>query len=112
VVIDVVIRSAGGGAGAKDPRQVVRQTRQGRGWCAGSLDQIELLNPADRCPTGVHLKLVVDVVGVGPHSVQRRWQVTMADEKTSERCTAMPAATPSALAHVTLWAERVMSPAA
>ena len=34
------------------------------------------------------------------------------DQKTNERCRATPAVTPSALAHVTLWAERVMSPAA
>jgi hypothetical protein len=36
----------------------------------------------------------------------------IADQKTKERCRAMPAVTPSALAQVTLWAERVMSPAA
>jgi hypothetical protein len=37
---------------------------------------------------------------------------TPIDQKTSERCTARPAVTPSALAHVTLWEDRVMSPAA
>ena len=37
---------------------------------AGSLQQIEFFSPVDRCLTVVHLKLVVDVSGVGPHGVQ------------------------------------------
>ena len=37
---------------------------------AGSLEQIEFLSPADRCPTVVHPELAVNVFGVGTHGVQ------------------------------------------
>ncbi len=37
---------------------------------AGSLLQIEVFSPEERCLTVVHLKLVVNISGVGPHGVQ------------------------------------------
>ncbi len=37
---------------------------------AGSLQQIQFFSPAERCLTVVHLKLVVNISGVGPQGVQ------------------------------------------
>ena len=36
-----------------------------------SLEQVEFLSPADRCPTVVHPQLAVNVFGVGMQRVQR-----------------------------------------
>jgi hypothetical protein len=69
VVIDVVMCSSGGCEGEKKPRHVVRHTCQSW-WRLGSLEQIEFLSPADRCPTVVHPELGVNVFGVGTHGVQ------------------------------------------
>jgi hypothetical protein len=35
-----------------------------------SLEQIEFLSPADRCPAVVHTELAVNVFGVGTQGVQ------------------------------------------
>src|SRR5713226_2671782 len=48
-----------------------RVSGQGPGWWGPrSLEQIEFLSPADRCPTVVHPELAVNVFGVGTHGVQ------------------------------------------
>src|SRR5688572_24376794 len=45
----------------------------GHAWAA--LAQTELFGAVDRCPAVVHLELVVDVFGVGPHGVQGHHQL-------------------------------------
>ena len=40
----------------------------------GLLEQIEFLSPADCCPTVVHLKLAINVLGVGPQGVQGHYE--------------------------------------
>ena len=43
---------------------------------AGALEQIELLGPADSCPTVVHPELGVNVIGVRPQGVQGHHELT------------------------------------
>jgi hypothetical protein len=75
VVIDVVIFDEGGWAGEQKPRQVARQTCRAGNGGGGSLEQIELFGPVDRCPTAVHAKLVVDVFGMAPQGIQRHHEL-------------------------------------
>ena len=37
----------------------------------GLLEHIEFLRAADRCPTVIHLKLVINILGVGSQCVKR-----------------------------------------
>ena len=76
VVIDVVICESGGCEGEKKPGTWFDKPGPGRGWCGRrSLEQIEFLSPADRCPAVVHPELGVNVLGVGTQSVQGHHRV-------------------------------------
>ena len=70
VVIDVVIFQRGCCEERKKAPARGLPNLPGRGVFDELLEQIEFLSPADCCPTVVHLKLVINVLGVGPQGVQ------------------------------------------
>src|SRR5260370_27872421 len=57
----------------KKARTVVRHICWGW-WELGSLEQIEFLSPADRCPPVGHPELAVNVFGVGTQGVEGHYE--------------------------------------
>jgi hypothetical protein len=61
----------------KKVRQVTQNPCQDRGLIeAGLLQQIEFFGAADGSPAVVHPQLGVNILGVGPHGVQRHHELT------------------------------------